>query len=45
MKRYRVQFVIETDSHPRKWITEALYPNLHEDEDIIEYDIEEVKNE
>ena len=40
MKRYRIELVIETDSHPRKWITEALAPNLHEDEDIVEYNIE-----
>ncbi len=45
MKRHRIELVIETDSHPRKWITEALAPNLHDDEDIVEYHIEEETND
>tara|TARA_B100001778_G_C18234755_1_gene470522 strand:- start:14 stop:151 length:138 start_codon:yes stop_codon:yes gene_type:complete len=45
MKRYLIQMVIETDSHPRKWISEAISPNLHDDEDIVEYDITEVEDD
>ena len=45
MKKYRVTFVIQTESHPRKWISEALAPNLHDDEEIIEYDIELVEDD
>ena len=36
---------IQTESHPRKWISEALAPNLHDDEDILEYDIELVEDD
>ena len=40
MKKYRVTFVIQTESHPRKWVSEAVEQCLNDDEDIIEYDIE-----
>jgi len=45
MNKYKVTFVIQTDSHPRKWISEALAPNLHDDEDILEYDIQLIEND
>ena len=45
MKKYRVTFVIQTESHPRKWISEAVDQGLYDDEDILEYDIELVEDE
>lgn len=45
MKRYLIQMVIETDSHPRKWITETIASNLYENEDIVEYDISEIEDD
>ena len=45
MNKYKVTFVIQTDYHPRKWVSEALIPNLHDDEDILEYDIELVEDD
>ena len=45
MKRYLIQIVIETDSHPRKWICEAIVPNFQDDEHIVEYDITEVEDD
>lgn len=45
MKRYLIQMVIETDSHPRKWIFEAVSSNFYENEEIVEYDITEVEDD
>ena len=45
MNRYKVTIVIETESHPRKWILETLEQGLYEpNESITEYDIEELIN-
>ena len=45
MKKYRVTFVIETESHPRKWVTEAVAQGLYDHEDVLEYDIELVEDD
>ena len=45
MKCYLIQIVIETDSYPRKWISEAIDAGLHDNEDIVEYDITEVEDD
>ena len=45
MNRYKVTFVIETESHPRKWISETLEQGLYANESITEYDIEYLTDE
>ena len=44
MKKYRVTFIIQTESHPRKWLPEAIDMGLYDDEDILEYDIELIED-
>ena len=45
MKKYQVTFVIKTDCFSFKWFRESLGPILHNDEEILEYEIELIGND
>lgn len=44
MAFYKVTMVLESDSHPRKWVADAIWTNLNDGEDILEIDCEELEN-
>jgi hypothetical protein len=43
MSKYKVTLVLElNEGHPRKWLSEAIWENLNDGEDILEIDYEEL---
>ena len=38
--RFKVYMTLETDTHPRKWVYEAVDQGLEEGETILEYEVE-----
>lgn len=42
IKTYAVTMQIQCDSHPRKWLMEAIAAALEPDEDITDYEVTEV---
>jgi hypothetical protein len=46
-KRWKVTLILDIDegSHPRKFIPEAVTMGLNENEDLVDYEFEEVSND
>ena len=42
INRYKITLVVDSDSHPRKWIADVMNENLHEDEELIDWEIVEL---
>jgi hypothetical protein len=40
--RYKITLVLNTDTHPRKWISDVINGNLNEEEELVEWETEEV---
>ena len=43
MAEYRIHLTIKSDTHPRKWLIEAVNEALNDDEDILEWEIESME--
>jgi hypothetical protein len=43
--RYKITLVVDTHSHPRKWIADVINANLSGDEELVEWETEEVSND
>jgi hypothetical protein len=44
-KRYKITLVVDSNSHPRKWIADVINGNLNEDEELVDWEIENVSDE
>ena len=44
-KRYKITLVVDTDTHPRKWIADVINGNLDGEEELVEWETEEVSND
>ena len=42
MQTYQVKLTIQANSHPRKWLFDAIAEVLEQDEDILEHEVVEV---
>ena len=43
MSEYKIHLTIKSDTHPRKWLIEAVNEALNDDEDILEWEIESME--
>ena len=41
---YKIQLILKTDTHPRKWLLETIDQVLTKDEDILEWEIQPLDN-
>ena len=41
MNTYKVWLTIKCEDSPRKWLPEAVNSSLHDDEDIIDWEVEQ----
>ena len=39
--RYKITLVVDTDTHPRKWIADVINGNLNDKEELVEWETEE----
>ena len=44
-KRYKITLVVDSNSHPRKWIADVINGNLNEDEEFVDWEIEDVSDD
>ena len=44
-KRYKITLVLDTNIHPRKWIADVINGNLNENEELVEWETEEVSDD
>ena len=44
-KRYKITLVVDTDTHPRKWIADVINDNLNDKGELVEWETEEVSND
>jgi hypothetical protein len=45
IKRYKITLVVDTDTHPRKWIADVINGNLNDKGELVEWETEEVSND
>jgi hypothetical protein len=43
--RYKITLVVDTNVHPRKWIADVINDNLNEEEELVEWETEEVSDD
>ena len=43
-KRYKITLVVDADTHPRKWIADVINGNLDKNEELVDWETEEVSN-
>lgn len=44
METYQITLTVKSETHPRKWIAEAIGEVLNPSEDIVDYEIQRLTN-
>ena len=44
INRYKITLVVDADTHPRKWIADVINGNLDKNEELVDWETEEVSD-